>query len=617
MASLLDIPGVQMPDHRGPLPSEIAERAVGALLASAAGDALGWPTEPRGNKVGGTVNIEPDLQFIAWDRREGGRYAPFVRHVAAGAYSDDTQLTLAVARSLLRGDAWWQHFTQLELPVWTLYELGGGGAVTRAAKHWERGRAPWSDELKLQDRQRYFSAGGNGAVMRVAPHAIAAVGDPTFSAAAARIVGDGVTTHGHPRALLGALVIGYTTWRALRWHGRVHYGELIEEALRDQAAWSQLPRIDAYAPGWRESADGLDGDYSELWGRTAEEMLGLLYSAGESIQKGSLARDSEVLEELGAYGSEGSSGTRTAAVAIYLTSRYAAQPTAGLLSAAFARNTDTDTIAAITGALLGALAGPDWLDSLRRDLQDADYIERLATALAEHRDLTSDAEVGAVGIRQRVLRKLESNGDSPTFAITLPVFGEARVARAEEHATKSAHAIRTWWLSTDEGQNIAITKIRKLPAGVRMGEASPETKPLKAVSPVQPERPGSDFAWTAVLVSDLERATSFYRDLLELRLVRATESFVRFGQNFVVQKAAAEDLLATTPSVRDHPFAAKGLVTILTDPRSFDRRREMLLRQGVLLTEISGETPNRRFRLLDPDANVVELREHHGLAAQP
>ena len=206
-----------------------ADRAEGALLAAAAGDALGWPIEPRGSRVGGTREVEPQLDFIAWDRREGGGYAPFVRHVPAGTYpSDDTQLAVAVARSLMHGEQWWRHFTELELPLWTLYELGGGGSVRRAAKSWERGVPPWSSDLKSVERQRYFDAGGNGVVMRVAPHAIAAIREESLSAAAHRIVADGLTTHGHPtharrgtrgriRRLEGAALAGKDQlWRARR-----------------------------------------------------------------------------------------------------------------------------------------------------------------------------------------------------------------------------------------------------------------------------------------------------------------------------------------------------------------------------------------------------------------
>jgi ADP-ribosylglycohydrolase len=209
--------------------ARLTQNAIGALLAAACGDALGWPVEPRGNRVGGTRDLEPQLRFIEWTRREGGRYAPHERRIPPGTYSDDTQLLLAVARSLVTGEGWWARLTQLELPLWTLYELGGGGAMRRAAQSWAKGIAPWSKEAKPAERRKYFDAGSNGVVMRIAPHAIYGGADRSFDRVAERIVADGLTTHGHPRALVGALAAGYAIWTALRWRGKLGYGELVKK----------------------------------------------------------------------------------------------------------------------------------------------------------------------------------------------------------------------------------------------------------------------------------------------------------------------------------------------------------------------------------------------------
>ena len=107
-------------------------KAEGAFLALAAGDALGWPQEmPRRVRrdAGGAT---PSLEFRTWTRRNGGRFHPYDETIGAGEYSDDTQLTLAVARSRTHhGSNWWKAFMQVELPRWTIYERGGGGATKR------------------------------------------------------------------------------------------------------------------------------------------------------------------------------------------------------------------------------------------------------------------------------------------------------------------------------------------------------------------------------------------------------------------------------------------------------------------------------------------------------
>ena len=245
-------------------PIRLSGRAQGAMLAAASGDALGWPVEPRGNRVGGTRDIEPRLAFMDWTRREGGRYAPHERHIPAGTYSDDTQLMLAVGRSLGLGEEWWHHFTSIELPVWTLYDLGGGGAVKRAANCWAKGRAPWTQPGPA-DVRRYFDAGANGVVMRILPHAIHGAHDDSFDSLARRIAADGITTHGHPRALVGALAAGYAMWKAMRWQGKVGYGDLIDQCLDEREIWSELPDLASYAPDWLEQANQImDLDYVEV-----------------------------------------------------------------------------------------------------------------------------------------------------------------------------------------------------------------------------------------------------------------------------------------------------------------------------------------------------------------
>ena len=120
-------------------------KAKGAFLALAAGDALGWPQEDAAERA------EQCRRHFAADRvsgrgrrRSGGRYRPYEETIAAGEYSDDTQLTLAVARSRANhGADWWKAFMQVELPRWTIYERGGGGATKRAAQAWLAGSSPW------------------------------------------------------------------------------------------------------------------------------------------------------------------------------------------------------------------------------------------------------------------------------------------------------------------------------------------------------------------------------------------------------------------------------------------------------------------------------------------
>jgi ADP-ribosylglycohydrolase len=269
-------------------------RVEGAFTALAAGDALGWPQEFLSRKQ----RVQPTPAFRDWQRRSGGRFQPHTEIIRAGEYSDDTQLTLAVARSrLTAGTSWWAHFTRNELPLWMLYERGGGGATKRAALSWLRGVAPWK-QSEGPAVARYFEAGGNGVAMRVIPHAIfhAEAQDPT--ALLRDVVVDGTATHGHPRALVGAAAYAYAAWWLLRAQHTVGFGELLTVLLDSSSTWGAVPS--SAKTEWFDAANSSLRDYEKLWAAVVDETRQLLLLAQRGLEEGALADDEEVLNRMGA-----------------------------------------------------------------------------------------------------------------------------------------------------------------------------------------------------------------------------------------------------------------------------------------------------------------------------
>lgn len=580
-------------------PTQIAARARAAMLFAACGDALGWPIEPRGRRVGGTASLKPRLEFLDWQRREGGSYAPFERRIPPGTYSDDTQLTLCVARSLTHGDDWWDRLTKVELPLWPFYELGGGGAVRSAARSWAKGHAPWEGE-KDKERRRYHEAGANGVAMRILPHAIYGVDDPSFSRVAERIVADGITTHGHPRALVGALVAGFAMWAALRWRGKVGYGDLIDACLDERTTWSRLPQSDLIGRwvdvGERSRATPI----WTAWEQATEEMVGLLSVCADAIRRGSLARDRDVLEELGAFGKENGSGTRSAAVAVYLASRYVAKPAAGLLAAAFARRADTDTIACLTGAMLGAFTGDTDVDGLARDLQDAAYIEELAGRVLGHACEQITLERWDRSSQRRVTRELDEGR-----AIVLPVFGDATSFDLERPSTKSANEISIWWLQTTIGQTLSITRIRK-PKAVGLDHAQPPTGSYArtqqiSIDEINAAEQGPVLStWTLLFVDDLDKALGLYHEVLGIPIRERGDDYVVLGRHLVLE-------------VSDHPerekdgFDAPEVVGVYVAPGALPGMRERVARAGYRTSKIDQGRRGRRFRVGDGVGHIIEV----------
>lgn len=253
------------------------ERSEGMLLAAAVGDALGWPQEMRGGLIGGQKardDMVPQPRYQAWVRHGGSRFTGIYRDpVGAGEYSDDTQLLCSVARSCTLGDQWYRHLVEVELPTWLVYQRGGGRAVLAAASAWAEGRPPWLSASNSRARQavaRYRDAGGNGVAMRIAPHVLRAhLGDENLQS---RVFLDGLTTHGHPRALIGALIYASTLEVAYSSNRTLEYGELIASAREGIVPATDV--VEVLPDDWASSEE-ID-NFRQAWTQTNEETLRLL-----------------------------------------------------------------------------------------------------------------------------------------------------------------------------------------------------------------------------------------------------------------------------------------------------------------------------------------------------
>lgn len=434
----------------------VEARARGGFLALAAGDALGWPQEVPWRVRAPRTLPEPRVEFTAWTRRGGTRFRPYDEEVGSGEYSDDTQLALAIARSRARhGEAWWEALTRTELPFWLLYERGGGGATRRAARAWAAGRTPW-ESGRAGETAGYFRAGGNGAAMRVLPHAVFHAEAPA-DRVARDAVRDGTATHGHPRALVGAAAYACAAWYLVRKRDTLGYGELLEALLDGVSFWARFPDSEAERASWTDAAVEAIPDYEESWRRVVAETRQLLEAARAGVRRGPLADDRAVLETLGCFGREKGSGTISAAAAVYLASRYALSPPAGVLCAAFARPADTDTLAAMAGGLLGCLAGADRLPGAWRSVQDADYLRRLASRLAFGAGREAAVPVAPALRAEAVFRVLAENGGEEV-ALGGTLRARATPWRGAKPASPSLR-MKSWRLVTSEGQTMYIHRL--------------------------------------------------------------------------------------------------------------------------------------------------------------
>jgi ADP-ribosylglycohydrolase len=448
-----------------------AGRAVGAMLGAAFGDALGWPNE-RISKAKVSKQPQGRLQeFRKWTRITGGRFFSHDELIGAGDYSDDTQLILCMSRSLLHGDFWWDHFTRIELPFWTVYERGGGGATKRAANAWMDGAMPWAPRQKSQEVKSYFNAGGNGVAMRILPHIIFHKESNDFKPIATNVMRDGICTHGHPRALLGAIVYSYALWVSLKRESKLGYGELVEDLIANVKTWSAFPEHSILPMDWWDQANKALKDYSDVWESTKLEILEYLNVCRTEIAKGALCIDDEALKRIQCFNKQISgAGTVGAIAAVYLASRYAADPINGVIKAAFAIGSDTDTIASMSGGLLGCINGKDWLASVQNRIQDAGYLEKIVLKLiSENKEKPTPCEA----VKRTAIKKWLDNVVKihDSGSVILPDGRKAIVHCAPDYIGQTGKykvAFRQFIISDEQ-----IIYIKKISKGMFTPEAAP------------------------------------------------------------------------------------------------------------------------------------------------
>ena len=586
-----------------------SEKAKGAFLAAAVGDALGWPNEDRSSRVG-RRDSSVVKSFQRWVRRPGGRFLPHEDVILPGEYSDDTQLLLCTARSLLYGDSWWKQFATREFPLWRLYERGAGGASKRAADEWLGGKEPWSDELRNEDRRRYFNAGGNGVAMRIMPHVLLGAHSSDFQDVARNIVANGIISHGHPRALVGALAYGYALWRSFQQVGTLEYGDLINLTLEGQKSWGSLPVIDDICPTWLEVAHKTFANgYESAWRSTVDEVLSSLETSRKAIKQGALAIDHEALERIGCFDPKvNGAGTVTAAAVIFLTSRYAADPVHGILEAAFAPGADTDTLASMTGALLGAVRGREWLGEYSEQVQDSEYFSAIAEQIAQAGKVSSQQErTQIVGIKKvdldAVISKLMKSHEGDT--IILPDSREAKILGSQKHTSGSTLDVISWKLTTGDGQTLYVKRITRKP---RQRELAP-TDRARVTSPSPQGSIQLVRSWVKLPVTNFEKSRLFYRDVIGLKVQLESASKVRFEQAIeLIPQTYAHDLFGTMGNSEKSPPKWRAIVLLETRTleSAYQRIKEFGAKIQTPMTEKSGR---RFFRCLDPDENILELLE--------
>jgi len=436
---------------RGPGPSaigaDLVDRAQAALIGVLAGDALGWRCEQGGHSLG-VAPIAP-YAFTGW------RMSGSSEEVLAGETSDDSQLTLAVARARVCGASgdeaatrssadWWPIWTETELPLWWLGERGGGRATRNAAASWALETAPWDIDDNGQLRG-YFHSGGNGVAIRVLPHVLAHLEAATSEALMKDVFLDGITTHGHPRALIGAQVLALAGYLLGQKRVSGEPGALIEAVL-GYFPWRPPKSLPVW---WQAAEQAILRSQEAEWQEIAVEMQAMLENVLTAVQGGMTA--DEVVDQLGARGPMGGAGTVSVAAALHLVSRWQGDPLGAVVFAAESRETDADSIASMTGGLLGLALGREWQPAAWDEVQDAGLAKTLATKI-----VTGESNPAPRAVREMDLVKVRLALKGGATEVKLDGARTAVVTQPPREEKNQEGTYLRWRLDTSDGQRVYV-----------------------------------------------------------------------------------------------------------------------------------------------------------------
>ena len=357
-----------------------SERVRLSALWAAYGDALGFMSELTDQS--GLIHRtgeERVRKTVSWKRKIGGRFGPTVA-MPAGAYSDDTQLRLAVTRSI-RGDGKFdvEAFANIELPVWLSYALGAGRGTRAAASSLIRDNVNWVTNFYEVDEQSYVSSGGNGAAMRIQPHVWSALNRQRPETYLQDVIRNTIVTHGHPRAILGAVFHALSVADAIEnsvpagpdtWHKFVDSFRTLPEIIDTDRELRDL-----WLPLWEaRTSRRITLAFEEVAAECRHDI-----EAAYDLPVGDEQAYREYVTARGGTSPESrGSGTKTAIFASVVAWQFRDDVEACLLASANLLRSDTDSISTMAGAVVGASARTEPPGAL----QDKEYIASQAVRLA-------------------------------------------------------------------------------------------------------------------------------------------------------------------------------------------------------------------------------------------
>ncbi len=311
---------------------------VGCVVGLAVGDALGFPAEFRRRKqILSEISPQGITDFIGLQDSRFSRPQFTSSGHPPGTFTDDTQMTIAVAEALLAaGNAELDPLMTAMAERFVLWSRSAdnnrapGGTCMDACRNLAAG-VPWKTA-------GISTSKGCGSAMRVAPIGLY-YQDLDRVADVARW--SSLLTHGHPAAIEGAAAAAILVAMALR--------EATPEEMFSEVDRTCATQCVEFASAWRKLPDALSQPPEAV---LIEGVLGEGWVAEEAV-----------------------------AGAMYCFWRFPDDFRRAVLTA-INTDGDSDTLGTITGSIAGARLGKDAIPSnWRSDVEDSAYLHELGSQL--------------------------------------------------------------------------------------------------------------------------------------------------------------------------------------------------------------------------------------------
>jgi ADP-ribosylglycohydrolase len=384
------------------------------------------------------------------------------------------------------------------LPIFLSYGFGIGRGTRAAAQSLTKRTVRWYSNFYDARGANYLKGGGNGAAMRIQPHVWATSHLDDHRHFLSNVVRDAITTHGHIRGILGAAL-----------HAVSLAATLDEGAPPEPVRWAELARSldqlsrvvqddevlrERWLPLWERYSQE---SFADALAKGIDEVLRFFRSAEDAADRPAPLerRYAELAQALGGRtAATRGSGTVSAVLSLWLAHHGKTDPAGVIRCAANLVGSDTDTVATMTGALVGVSA-PDELPGRLVD-------EALIVTEAERLTLAAFGDVAPSFPHPDPLKWQSPRAQADALGLLNGRVVLAGLGPAQEQSSPiAAPDGGLWqWVELEVGQTVLVKRREKLPKlppsaapqprlVIASGSAEPAQPPEQKQLAVEPHEP--------------------------------------------------------------------------------------------------------------------------------